>query len=229
MGSYTPRLNLYKPAGNENVNVDQLNSNWDAVDASLGIVNCTSATRPVSPPSGQLISESDTNKLSFWTGSSWKVIYDPKGIPALAAETVAAVSNLPSTGNWTGRIITVTADNRPRVWVGSWKTIESDSGWINFPFGSGWGTYVPGAWGTTAYRKINSRVTMRGVASSSSGPADIGTLPSGYRPPYDLQTAILLASGPVGITVKSTGLVTMGSYPGGTVTVSLGNLSFLVD
>jgi hypothetical protein len=32
---------------------------------------CTSSTRPASPYTGQMIYESDTNKLRLWNGSAW--------------------------------------------------------------------------------------------------------------------------------------------------------------
>lgn len=172
MGSYTPRLNLYKPAGNENVNVDQLNSNWDLVDASLGIANCTSATRPVSPPSGQLISESDTNKLSFWTGSSWKVIYDPKGIPALAAEVAGSVGALPSSGNWAGRRMYVTGVGEyvnpagNATWVRTWS--------VGTPFAQAAGS---GSNNAAAFGTINFPAGRFTVAPSLS--FSIKSLPPG--------------------------------------------------
>ena len=60
---------------------------------------CTSSTRPASPYEGQVIYETDTDKLLFWNGSTWienpsANIVDAKGdlIAGTAADTVARLA-----------------------------------------------------------------------------------------------------------------------------------------
>lgn len=110
-----------------------------------------------------------------------------------------------------------------------WTVVWSDSGWIPFPFASGWSDFTPTSWGSVAYRKVGSRVTLRGVPTSSSGFLLIGTLPAGFRPLFGAQFVMLLSTGPSQITVGADGAISLSSWPGGTVTVSWGHLTFLVD
>lgn len=52
---------------------------------------CTSTTRPSVPYTGQLIYETDTNKLSVWNGSSWIYIADsdaPAGLEMVSPSSV---------------------------------------------------------------------------------------------------------------------------------------------
>lgn len=93
MSSLTTRLGLYKPASTEfyNVVTDQTN-NWDALDAVIGFVPATSATRPASTFSGLSIRETDTGRLWVSDGSapaanSWKVQPFVAGVAASAAVT----------------------------------------------------------------------------------------------------------------------------------------------
>lgn len=71
MGTYTTRYSLYKPDILENVDLGQINSNSDQIDAALGLIECTSTTRPASPGDGQLIYETNTASLSYWNGFAW--------------------------------------------------------------------------------------------------------------------------------------------------------------
>lgn len=51
---------------------------------------CTSSTRPASPFTGQMIFETDTNRVAVYTGSSWVVLADadtPPGLELVKAET----------------------------------------------------------------------------------------------------------------------------------------------
>jgi hypothetical protein len=59
---------------------------------------CTSSTRPSSPYVGQLIFETDTNRLSVWNGSSWVYMVDadtPPGLELVKTQTIGtAVSSV---------------------------------------------------------------------------------------------------------------------------------------
>lgn len=73
----TTRLALVKPTAGtaEPVNVTtQLDNNWDAIDAAIGLTVCTSSTRPSSPFTGQWIFETDTGRTYFWNASVWRQV-----------------------------------------------------------------------------------------------------------------------------------------------------------
>lgn len=72
MPDYTPRMNLSKPSGGEDVSVAQLNSNFDKLDANTGAFVCTSTTRPSTPYEGMLILETDTKNVKVRVGSAWR-------------------------------------------------------------------------------------------------------------------------------------------------------------
>lgn len=72
-GTLTPRLGLYKPAADESDNVNlntDLNNNSDRLDALVGFLPCTSATRPADPYDGQAIRETDTQDAYVWDDST---------------------------------------------------------------------------------------------------------------------------------------------------------------
>jgi hypothetical protein len=69
----TTRLSLHKPLnnGSELVNVQQdLNNNWDKVDAAAGFQIVTSGTRPVAPYGGKPIAESDTGYRTYFSNGT---------------------------------------------------------------------------------------------------------------------------------------------------------------
>ncbi len=71
-GTYTNRLALYKPDGDDNVNVEtDLNDNMDLLDLVVGTTVCTSGTRPSNPYDGQAIYETDTGKFLVSESGSW--------------------------------------------------------------------------------------------------------------------------------------------------------------
>jgi len=63
---------------------------------------CTSTTRPTVPYVGQLIFETDTNRLVVWNGSSWVYLVDsdsPPGLELVKTQTIGTtVSSVPVTG-----------------------------------------------------------------------------------------------------------------------------------
>lgn len=78
----TPRLGLIRPDGPEFVNVDLLNSNSDVLDVSVGVSDCTAATRPVTNLfDGRIIYETDTGKvLRYDVGTTSWVLFDLRGL-----------------------------------------------------------------------------------------------------------------------------------------------------
>lgn len=71
MATNTSKLGLIKPDFVDVVDVSDLNSNADDIDAAVGAAIVTSATRPGSPWSGQIIFETDTSKTLVWNGTAW--------------------------------------------------------------------------------------------------------------------------------------------------------------
>jgi hypothetical protein len=72
MATNTTRLGLTKPDFVDVVDISELNTNADDIDAAVGFTVCTSTTRPGSPWSGQPIFETDTGNSFVWDGSAWQ-------------------------------------------------------------------------------------------------------------------------------------------------------------
>ena len=72
MATNTTKLGLIKPDLTDVVDVADLNDNADSIDAAVGFTICTSATRPASPWTGQVIYETDTGLSFVWDGSAWQ-------------------------------------------------------------------------------------------------------------------------------------------------------------
>jgi len=72
MATNTTRLSLIKPDYTDNVDVADINSNMDDIDAAVGAAVVTSGTRPASPFTGQVIFETDTNSSFVYDGSVWQ-------------------------------------------------------------------------------------------------------------------------------------------------------------
>ena len=73
MATNTTRLGLIKPDYVDVVDIADLNSNADDIDAAVGYFICTSTTRPSTPWTGQAIFETDTLTPYVWDGSAWQV------------------------------------------------------------------------------------------------------------------------------------------------------------
>lgn len=74
MATNTTRLGLIKPDFVDVVDISELNSNADDIDAAVGAAIVTSSTRPSSPWAGQIIFETDTSKSFVWNGSAWVIL-----------------------------------------------------------------------------------------------------------------------------------------------------------
>lgn len=73
MPSFTNKLGLIKAAGGEDVDVDQLNANFDRLDDNTSAKEVTSTTRPIGTDRylGKIIYETDTKCLRIWDGANW--------------------------------------------------------------------------------------------------------------------------------------------------------------
>lgn len=72
MATTTTRLSLTKPDYTDNVDIADINSNMDDIDAAVGASVVTSGTRPASPFTGQVIFETDTSSSYVYDGSTWQ-------------------------------------------------------------------------------------------------------------------------------------------------------------
>jgi hypothetical protein len=71
MATNTTKLGLIKPDFVDVVDVADLNTNADDIDAAVGFAIVTSSTRPSTPWTGQSIFETDTESSFIWDGSAW--------------------------------------------------------------------------------------------------------------------------------------------------------------
>lgn len=82
MATFTTRLGLTKPASTENVDITDIDDNFDLIDAAVATTVASAASKPASAFSGRLWYESDTATLKVNTASS----------ASAAASWVAAVA-----------------------------------------------------------------------------------------------------------------------------------------
>lgn len=73
MATTTTKLGLTKPDFVDVVDISELNTNANLIDAAVGMTIVTSTTRPASPWAGQIIFETDTLVPYVWDGSAWQV------------------------------------------------------------------------------------------------------------------------------------------------------------
>jgi hypothetical protein len=71
MATNTTKLVLIKPDFVDVVDVSDLNTNADDIDAAVGFALVTSTTRPSTPWAGQAIFETDTDLAFVWDGTAW--------------------------------------------------------------------------------------------------------------------------------------------------------------
>lgn len=80
MPSWT-NLNPFSPG--QVLTADNMNDLRENVE--IGHTVCTSATRPASPASGQMIYETDTSKVLIWNGTAWVDVYPVQPVGSLMA------------------------------------------------------------------------------------------------------------------------------------------------
>lgn len=72
---YTTRLGLNKPnpdpVTGDDVDITELNANFDKLDSVVSFTVATSTARPPAPFAGQAILETDTGSMYVWGGSDW--------------------------------------------------------------------------------------------------------------------------------------------------------------
>lgn len=73
--TFTGKLLLRKPDTASNYDVGVVNSNNQIIDDNIGIVICTSSTRPSSPYNGQQIYETDTKFIYERVAGAWVQVF----------------------------------------------------------------------------------------------------------------------------------------------------------
>ena len=66
---------------------------------------CTSTTRPTAPFEGQMIYETDTNRVLVWDNAAWVMIADTNGPPALQKITPTSVTGTGASVDSTGDVV----------------------------------------------------------------------------------------------------------------------------
>jgi len=103
MATNTTKLGLIKSDFVDVVDVADLNSNADDIDAAVGAAVVTSTTRPSSPWTGQIIHETDTDNVLVWDGSAWV----PAGLQDVGVSSPVAGDSLVYNGSdWTNQPLT---------------------------------------------------------------------------------------------------------------------------
>lgn len=99
----------------------------------------------------------------------------------LIGESKPTAGDIPSSGNWLGRLIMTEDTGDLYLCTGlpnTWEPLTPDSGWVTPTLSNGWSAV--GGW-SVQYRRRNGQVFFRGrVTGGSTGVAF--TLPVGYRP-----------------------------------------------
>jgi len=115
---------------------------------------CTSTTRPTAPYEGQMIYETDTNRVLVWDNAAWVMIADtdqPPGLQLIKTQTIGtAVSSVEVTNAFSD-----TYDNY-RI------TVSSDTSSTNTSLGMRLGASTTGYYGYLNYGAFNS-ATILGV------------------------------------------------------------------
>lgn len=115
MATSTSKLGLVKPDGTDNVDIAVLNANADKIDAASGLTVCTSGTRPSVPFTGQLIYETDTDKILVFAEGNWQenrvgtsALVDSSVTTAKIADTAVTNAKLAASGLSAAKITTGT-------------------------------------------------------------------------------------------------------------------------
>lgn len=148
---------------------------------------------------------------------------------------------IPNNSSRLKKRVRANAENWPSTWqeIAYYSDIPADSGWQNISRASG---YNAGSLGTPQYKKVGNQVFIRGSWSTSnsigSSSVVLGTLPSGYRPPYDTRWIVPEnGTGYIGrVSIATDGEIkldwfgnTFGSRDTGSFTNIITNFNFWID
>lgn len=176
MSTTTTRIALVKETDAENYSVETVNANSDKIDSAVGLLECTSTTRPSAPYNGQAIRESDTGSVLYSNGSapasgSWNNIFAASGPVIVGATGSAAPLRIQTTSTIAG--------NRA---IETRKYGDSQPGYfVDFDGKMQWGAGGSSAPDTVLYRssadtlRTDDALSVGGSLSVSGGLTVTGT------------------------------------------------------
>lgn len=131
MATSTTRLGLTKPALTDTVDIAQLNTNSDLIDAAIAFGNYTSSTRPATPFQNQIIRESDTGIRRMWDGTKWAIInadfFEQRGYVAASESTNSTTyTDLTTVGPTVS--VYLDAGQKARVYISARLTLTTVAG-----------------------------------------------------------------------------------------------------
>lgn len=101
-----------------------------------------------------------------------------------------------------------------------WVAVVEDTGWIVPTLGSGWSNFAA-PYATTAYRRINGVVHLKGFVKGGTG-GTMFTLPTGFRPTEQQTIVVSSALSTAILSVGAgTGIVSVAGYGSGGSNVNL--------
>ena len=135
---------------------------------------CTSTTRPASPYEGQLIFETDTDRLAFYDGSAWKAVGVASTIDAKGDLLVGTADNTVGRqavgANGTVLMADSTQTNGIK-WAGAYSALSAESNTqqtgafsSNFVYTTAAITLTPGTWIVQGQASLTNTVTGDAVA-----------------------------------------------------------------
>lgn len=131
----------------------------------------------------------------------------------------------------TGQLIYESDTQTLRYWDGAtWRYLGYDTGWVTIStFTGGWLNLDTSVYQAAAYRRINSRVLVRGIIKSGTGAAF--TIPSPHRPLKNEIFSCIAGAGVARVDVDTAGNVNIASYAasGTNSFVSLSGISYDVE
>lgn len=131
----------------------------------------------------------------------------------------------------TGQLIYESDTQTLRYWDGAtWRYLGYDTGWVTIStFTGGWLNLDTSVYQAAAYRRINSRVFVRGIIKSGTGAAF--TIPAPHRPLKNEIFSCIAGAGVARVDVDTAGNVNVASYAasGDNSFVSLSGVFFDVE
>lgn len=163
-----------------------------------------------------------TAHIATLTGTNGRYVGATNGAPATGTYLTDDFANDPTNGVfWV-----CTAGGSP----GTWKQTGSgfvDTGWTTVTYSNSWVDYGSG-YSSVGYRKVGSRVFLRGAMKSGTVGSAAFTLPTGYRPTGNIGVAVYSNNGSGSVeavlTITSAGVAT--PTFGSNVFFSVDNVSF---
>lgn len=202
---------------------------------------CTSATRPNAPYQGQVIFETDTNRLLVWNGSVWVMpnqsTTNPTGLEFIASVSLSGsstpISNVFSSQYKNYRVVgTVTTANQGGMSI-RFRTSSGDDSTSNYRWGRAYLRFddaVKGSYGevngnaatVVMMKAIEQAVCFDVFGPNTATPTTYNSMPYVEADSATTSSWLGIASGTMNTTTQYTGFTlihTTGTFTGGSVSV----------